>query len=95
MQQWGTTKEGVRALKMGANLLKLLIMFYCRGSRTHRGIDVICNAGSSVYAPFSAKVIRESRPYGNGKPHDTGIYMEGTGDWTGKYFLIFDVNETK
>ena len=80
---------------MGANLLKLLIMFYCRGSRTHRGIDVICNAGSSVYAPFSAKVIRESRPYGNGKPHDTGIYMEGTGDWTGKYVLIFDVNETK
>ena len=72
---------------MGANLLKLLIMFYCRGSRTHRGIDVICNAGSSVYAPFSAKVIRESRPYGNGKPHDTGIYMEGTGDWTGKYFF--------
>ena len=68
--------------------LNSLNLFYYRGSRTHNGIDVICNAGSSVYAPFSAKVIRESRPYGNGRPHDTGIYMVGTGYWTGKYFRM-------
>ena len=70
-------------------------MFYFRGSRTHNGIDIICNAGSSVYAPFPAKVIRESRPYGNGRLHDTGIYMEGTGDWAGKYFRITYVSKTK
>ena len=63
-----------------------LIMFYCRNGTTHKGFDVTCSANSSVYAPFPAKVIRKSRPYGNGKPHDTGIYMKGTGDWTGKYF---------
>ncbi|CAH3146713.1 unnamed protein product, partial [Porites evermanni] len=52
-----------------------LIMFYCRGSRLHYGIDINCDAGSSVHSPFSAQVIRISRTYGNGKPHDTNIYM--------------------
>lgn len=65
---------------MGASL----IMFYCRGSRLHYGIDISCDAGSSVYSPFPAQVTRISRPYGNGKPHDTGIYMKGTGAWIGK-----------
>lgn len=65
---------------MGASL----IMFYCRGSRLHYGIDISCDAGSSVYSPFPAQVIRISRPYGNGKPHDTGIYTKGTGAWIGK-----------
>ena len=57
---------------MGASL----IMFYCRGSRLHYGIDINCDAGSSVHSPFSAQVIRISRTYGNGKPHDTNIYMD-------------------
>ena len=51
-------------------------MFYCRGRRLHYGIDINCDAGSSVHSPFSAQVIRISRPYGNGKPHDTDIYMD-------------------
>ena len=57
---------------MGASL----VMFYCRGSRLHYGIDINCDAGSSVHSPFSAQVIRISRAYGNGKPHDTHIYMD-------------------
>ena len=67
---------------MGASL----IMFYCRGRRDHYGIDIICDAESSVYSPFPAQVIGISRPYNNGKPHNTGIYMKGTGAWIGKYF---------
>ena len=67
---------------MGASL----IMFYCREGSRHYGIDIICDAGSSVYSPFPAQVIGITKPYGNGKPHDTGIYIKGTGAWIGKYF---------
>ena len=67
---------------MGASL----IMFYCRNGSRHYGIDIICDAGSYVYSPFPAQVIGIRKPYGNGKPHDTGIYIKGTGAWIGKYF---------
>ncbi|XP_078347407.1 leukocyte cell-derived chemotaxin-2-like isoform X2 [Oculina patagonica] len=56
------------------------------GRRSHKGIDIVCTAGSYVYAPFPAKVRRVSKPYGRthkhwGKDFNTGIYMEGTGSW--------------
>lgn len=54
-----------------------------RRGRRHKGIDIKCSASSNVYAPFPGKIVRESRPYGNGQPHDTGILMSGTGSWKG------------
>ena len=55
-----------------------------RNGRTHKGIDIICTPGSDVYAPFEGKILRKARPYGNGKSHDTGIKVEGSGGWEGE-----------
>ncbi|KAJ7360365.1 Peptidase M23 [Desmophyllum pertusum] len=55
-----------------------------RGSRKHRGIDIVCSAGSSVYAPFPATVLRRSIPYrNNNAAYNNGIYLQGTGSWAG------------
>ncbi|KAJ7360366.1 Peptidase M23 [Desmophyllum pertusum] len=55
-----------------------------RGSRTHKGIDILCTVRSSVYTPFPAKVLRRSNPYlNNNAAYNTGIYLEGTGSWSG------------
>ena len=62
-------------------------MDMARGRRTHTGVDVECDASSSVYAPFDVEVLGEARPYGNGKPHDIGICMKGTGSWEGKKII--------
>ena len=67
--------------------------FYCRaGSRLHRGYDIVCAVGASVYAPFPARVLDVSIPYGRTSSHwgavyNTGVFMEGTGSWTGKTFI--------
>ncbi|XP_078363053.1 leukocyte cell-derived chemotaxin-2-like [Oculina patagonica] len=54
-----------------------------RGSRSHRGIDVVCSTGSRVYSPFPATVIRRSNPYVNSNAaYNTGIYLQGTGAWS-------------
>ncbi|KAK3730175.1 hypothetical protein QZH41_016009 [Actinostola sp. cb2023] len=62
---------------------------YFRGSRTHKGIDVKCPSGSTVYSPFPAKFIRIARPYGNGKPHDIGVLLVGTGQWSAYSVKMF------
>lgn len=59
-----------------------------RGSRLHRGYDIVCSVGASVYAPFPARVLGVTRPYGPGSSHweavyNTGVSMEGTGSWAG------------
>ncbi|XP_078347146.1 myeloid protein 1-like isoform X2 [Oculina patagonica] len=55
-----------------------------RGRRTHKGIDIVCSAGSNISAPFPAKVLRRSNPYwNNNADYNTGIYMLGTGKWAG------------
>uniref|UniRef100_A0A8B9PKF2 Leukocyte cell derived chemotaxin 2 n=1 Tax=Apteryx owenii TaxID=8824 RepID=A0A8B9PKF2_APTOW len=51
---------------------------YNRGGR-HRGVDVVCKDGAAVYAPFTGKIDRQARPYGNGNAIDDGVQLSGSG----------------
>lgn len=42
-------------------------------------MDVVCTDGSAVYAPFSGKIDKQAKPYGNGNAIDNGIQMSGEG----------------
>ncbi|XP_066572424.1 leukocyte cell-derived chemotaxin-2 [Amia ocellicauda] len=48
-------------------------------NRTHKGLDIICSDGTTVYAPFDATLNGHSRPYGNGNKIDDGIGLSGQG----------------
>ncbi|XP_067827941.1 leukocyte cell-derived chemotaxin-2-like [Heptranchias perlo] len=50
-----------------------------RGSRKHKGVDVVCRDGSTVYAPFSGRLVRRENPFGNGNAIDNGVRLEGSG----------------
>ncbi|XP_025974050.2 leukocyte cell-derived chemotaxin-2 [Dromaius novaehollandiae] len=50
-----------------------------RGGRQHRGVDVVCEDGATVYAPFTGKINRQVRPYGNGNAIDDGVQLSGSG----------------
>ncbi|CAB3993779.1 leukocyte cell-derived chemotaxin-2-like, partial [Paramuricea clavata] len=54
-----------------------------RGSRTHKGSDIVCTPESIVMAPFPGKILRRSFPYANNnEPYNNGLYLEGTGEAT-------------
>ncbi|NXY73960.1 LECT2 protein, partial [Glareola pratincola] len=44
-----------------------------------RGVDVVCEDGSVVYAPFAGTITRQVRPYGNGNAIDNGVQLSGSG----------------
>ena len=69
--------------------------YFCyRGSRTHKGIDIICAPGSLVMAPFSGTILRRSFPYSNNNaPYNNGLYIQGTGQAQGRIFYIYDYVE--
>ncbi|MGH0116666.1 UNVERIFIED_CONTAM: hypothetical protein FKN15_012261 [Acipenser sinensis] len=48
-----------------------------RGGHLHKGLDIKCSDGSTVYAPFDAKLNGQARPYGNGNLIDDGITLSG------------------
>ncbi|KAK6474738.1 leukocyte cell-derived chemotaxin-2-like [Huso huso] len=50
-----------------------------RGGHLHKGLDIKCSDGSTVYAPFDAKLNGQARPYGNGNLIDDGITLSGKG----------------
>ena len=64
-------------------LLLLLLLLIFRGSRTHNGVDVLCDAGADIYAPIDG-VINLSIPYGDGSCCDDGFNIQGSGAWSGK-----------
>ncbi|XP_028410179.1 leukocyte cell-derived chemotaxin-2-like [Dendronephthya gigantea] len=67
-----------------------------RGSRTHKGVDIICSPGSLVIAPFSAKILRKSFPYSNNnEAYNNGLYIEGTGEAEGFRAKIFYFTPSK
>ncbi|XP_048449800.1 leukocyte cell-derived chemotaxin-2-like, partial [Rhincodon typus] len=49
------------------------------GNREHSGADVICNDGSTIYAPFTGRLIGRANPYGNGNEIDNGVLLQGSG----------------
>ncbi|XP_062380452.1 leukocyte cell derived chemotaxin 2, tandem duplicate 1 [Sardina pilchardus] len=54
-----------------------------RGSRTHKGLDIVCNDGATVYAPFDVQLNGKAVPYGS--PSDLqklindGVNLSGEG----------------
>ncbi|XP_071770672.1 leukocyte cell-derived chemotaxin-2-like [Centroberyx gerrardi] len=50
-----------------------------RGAKTHKGVDVECEDGSTVYAPADLTITRRSRPYGNSVAIDNGISFTAGG----------------
>ncbi|NXA50340.1 LECT2 protein, partial [Nothocercus julius] len=50
-----------------------------RGGKRHRGVDVVCGDGSAVRAPFTGRIDRRARPYGNGNAIDDGLQLSGSG----------------
>ena len=51
----------------------------------HRGIDIVCNAGSSIFSPIPATVIRQRTPLAGkeGRAHNVGVVLKGRGRWSG------------
>ncbi|KAI7801828.1 leukocyte cell-derived chemotaxin-2-like [Triplophysa rosa] len=45
--------------------------------RKHKGLDIVCDDGSTIYAPFDVKLNGKSAPYGNNNAIDDGITLNG------------------
>ncbi|XP_054245327.1 leukocyte cell-derived chemotaxin-2-like [Indicator indicator] len=52
---------------------------YPRGGKKHRGVDVVCEDGTVVLAPFTGRLLRQAKPYGNGNAIDDGVQLAGSG----------------
>ncbi|XP_038642865.1 leukocyte cell-derived chemotaxin-2-like [Scyliorhinus canicula] len=50
-----------------------------RGSRTHKGVDVVCSDGSDVYAPFDGTLVRRANPYSRSNAINNGVMLRGSG----------------
>ncbi|XP_008140263.1 leukocyte cell-derived chemotaxin-2 [Eptesicus fuscus] len=58
-----------------------------RNHRFHRGVDVLCSDGSTVYAPFSGTIVRQAKPYRNKNAINDGVKISGR-DFCVKMFYI-------
>lgn len=58
------------------------------GARKHEGIDFIGFGGDPVYAPFSGKVIRTTRPYANDDRFDGIVIEDDSGEFEAKLFYL-------
>ncbi|KAM7163163.1 leukocyte cell-derived chemotaxin-2-like [Macrochelys suwanniensis] len=47
--------------------------------RRHLGVDVVCNDGSTVYAPFTGTIERQVIPYKTNNAINNGIQLSGSG----------------
>ncbi|XP_068004418.1 leukocyte cell-derived chemotaxin-2-like [Melanerpes formicivorus] len=52
---------------------------YPSAGRKHKGVDVVCQDGAEVFAPFSGRVVKQAKPYGNGNAIDNGVQLAGAG----------------
>uniref|UniRef100_A0A8C3RUX8 M23ase beta-sheet core domain-containing protein n=1 Tax=Chelydra serpentina TaxID=8475 RepID=A0A8C3RUX8_CHESE len=50
-----------------------------RKSKRHLGVDVVCNDGSTVYAPFTGTIERQVIPYKTNNAINNGIQLSGSG----------------
>uniref|UniRef100_A0A2K6G3V5 Leukocyte cell derived chemotaxin 2 n=1 Tax=Propithecus coquereli TaxID=379532 RepID=A0A2K6G3V5_PROCO len=50
-----------------------------RNQRTHQGVDVLCPAGSTVYAPFTGMIMGQEKPYKNKNAINNGVRISGRG----------------
>jgi hypothetical protein len=61
-----------------------------RGSRTHRGLDIVSVPGEVVSSPIPGHVVREAVPYAN-DPSLRGVVIKGSGEWNGFEVKVFYV----
>ncbi|XP_075399233.1 leukocyte cell-derived chemotaxin-2 [Tenrec ecaudatus] len=58
-----------------------------RTHRLHRGVDVVCSDGTTVYAPFTGKIVRQAKPYRKENAINNGVQISGQ-DFCVKMFYI-------
>lgn len=58
--------------------------------RKHGGLDIVCNDGSTIKAPFDVKLNGRSAPYGNNNAVDNGITLNGQGLYSSYYYLSME-----
>lgn len=58
-----------------------------RGSRKHKGVDLVVIPGATVYSPINGKVVRAVKPYADDDVL-SGILIDGTGEHEGFQFKI-------
>ncbi|XP_061279558.1 leukocyte cell-derived chemotaxin-2 [Bos javanicus] len=50
-----------------------------RNQKLHQGVDVVCSDGSTVYAPFTGKIMGQEKPYKNKNAINNGVRISGGG----------------
>lgn len=53
--------------------------FRTNGKGKHRGVDVICSDGATVYAPFDGQLSGPIKFFHNGNAIDDGVQIQGSG----------------
>jgi hypothetical protein len=48
-----------------------------RGTRKHKGIDLLCCPDQPIWSPIDGLIVREARPYASGQY--SGVLIEGDG----------------
>uniref|UniRef100_A0A2I2YY87 Leukocyte cell derived chemotaxin 2 n=1 Tax=Gorilla gorilla gorilla TaxID=9595 RepID=A0A2I2YY87_GORGO len=48
-----------------------------RSQRPHQGVDILCSAGSTVYAPFTGMIVGQEKPYQNKNAINNGVRISG------------------
>lgn len=56
-----------------------------RSQRPHQGVDILCSAGSTVYAPFTGMIVGQEKPYQNKNAINNGVRISGRGKRGGVY----------
>ena len=49
------------------------------------GIDIRCDKGDDVYAPFPGRIYRRSAPVAHGSCCDDSYALVGEGEWQGEW----------
>uniref|UniRef100_A0A8C6D7N8 Leukocyte cell derived chemotaxin 2 n=1 Tax=Moschus moschiferus TaxID=68415 RepID=A0A8C6D7N8_MOSMO len=50
-----------------------------RNQKLHQGVDVLCSDGSTVYAPFTGKIMGQEKPSKNKNAINNGVRISGRG----------------
>ncbi len=63
---------------------EVYVCLWCTDSKSgpHKGLDIVCADGATVYAPFDVKLDRKAVPYKNQpkkEPINDGIQLSGEG----------------
>jgi leukocyte cell-derived chemotaxin-2 len=61
-----------------------------KGTRIHKGIDIIVQPEEKIYAPFDGDIVRQAVPYKD--DIYSGIVLKGSGEWLAHEIKIFYVD---